>query len=769
MRKSFLRCLPILLLSFLDGASAADASNEEPRTNIRRLGSNLNHHQTATKPEFKSKSSSASRGDFGRQLFFEEDAAPIRKRQPAVSKDNLKMAYASAWRERLFPPSQSPTATASNAPSDPPSASPSQSPTAIASNAPSDSPSASPSNAPTAAIRIACAGDSLTRGKIGVDPGVDYPTQLDELLGAGFDTYNYGKNSAAAIGGLSLSYNKTQEFRASIALGADIYLLMLGTNDAKYWETDGQKFVASMEWIIQQVEATSPGARIILAIPPWIMGTSYGITNDVLLKNIQPKIREVASAQQVELVDMYKATLGLDSLFAADQLHLNAKGHETIAQVWERQILCNNNGRCDIGESCETCRQDCLEQCEGRKSEKQSRNDGSASLNNVPRLGSSLKNQRTTKSEYKSKSSSTIKGAVDRQLQLDAPVRKRQPLVSKDDLKMPYKSAWKQQFGPTDSPTTQPSQSPSSLPSNAPSYTPTDEPSDAPSYNPTDEPSQSPSQLPSIIPSEFPTNRPSESPTNLPSSTPSKSLVPSTSPSAAPTASPTATPLRVASAGDSLTRGRTSNPGLTYPQQLQGLLGGGFRVRNYGRNTANAIEEFGVPYINTANFGFSMEYDPDIYLLMLGTNDVRFWQQASHRYAAGMNRIIKQVKASSPGVRIIVAIPPWVKTPNDFGISNDVLVYSIQTRIREVASANQVELVDMYKATFSLDYLYSADNLHLNTKGYETMAAVWERQIVCNRNGVCDVGESCETCRQDCLEQCTGVKNPKEIRNDGSD
>ncbi|CAJ1947311.1 unnamed protein product [Cylindrotheca closterium] len=323
---------------------------------------------------------------------------------------------------------------------------------------------------------------------------------------------------------------------------------------------------------------------------------------------------------------------------------------------------------------------------------------------------------------------------------------------------------------PTKNPTTAPSDAPSVLPSNAPSEAPSTEPSESPSALPTNLPSESPSALPTIasseapssssMPSPAPSNAPSKFPSNAPSeaptASPTVSLVPTTTPSAAPTASPTAAPLRVACAGDSLTLGRSGNSGASYPQQLQGLLGSGFGVRNYGRNAANAMDGFGVPYIGTPNFAFSMDLNPDIYLLMLGTNDMKYWREASHRYAAGMNQIMKQVRAASPGVRIILAIPPWVK-PNDFGISNDILVNNIQPRIREIASANQVELVNMYMATINQHDMYSFDNLHLNEKGYAALAQVWQRQILCNNNGFCDIGESCETCRQDCLEQCTPV------------
>ncbi|CAJ1947307.1 unnamed protein product [Cylindrotheca closterium] len=307
---------------------------------------------------------------------------------------------------------------------------------------------------------------------------------------------------------------------------------------------------------------------------------------------------------------------------------------------------------------------------------------------------------------------------------------------------------------PSALPTNEPSESPSALPTNEPSNSPSKSPSNAPSEAPSSRPSQSPSTLPTDRPSDAPSISPSNAPTEAPTVSPTTSLVPTTAPSAAPTASPTVTPLRVACAGDSLTLGRSGNSGASYPTLLQRLLGTGFGVRNYGRNAANAMDGFGIPYIGTHNFGFSMDLNPDIYLLMLGTNDMRFWKAASHRFTAGMKAIIKQVRAASPGVRIILAIPPWVQ-PNDFGISNDILLNDIQPRIREVAWAQQIELVDMYKPTVNQHDMYSSDNLHLNEKGYAALAQVWQRQILCNNNGVCDIGESCETCRQDCLQQCS--------------
>ncbi|KAL3936352.1 MAG: hypothetical protein SGBAC_008315 [Bacillariaceae sp.] len=349
--KHSLLCLPLLAL-LLNGARAADASNDDKKPNVRRLGSSL----SKTKSEYKSKPTKTIKGADDRQLFFLENP-PVRKTQPAVSKYNYRLAHEAAWKQQFLP-----TASPST----------SGSPSALPSTPPSESPSTSPSVAP---IRVACAGDSLTRGTSGVRNGVSYPHQLQGLLGGGFETRNYGRNAMTAIADLDVSYIKTSQYRDSLAFDADIYLLMLGTNDSLHWGPHSHKFQAGLKFIIDQVRNTSPGVRIILAIPPWAKTNTYGIENNILANDIHPKIRQVALAQQVELVDMYTATSNRSYLYTIDNLHLNAEGYRTLAEVWEKQILCNKNGMCDIGESCETCREDCLDQCGGRKTEKEFRND----------------------------------------------------------------------------------------------------------------------------------------------------------------------------------------------------------------------------------------------------------------------------------------------------------------------------------------------------------------------------------------------------------
>ena len=144
---------------------------------------------------------------------------------------------------------------------------------------------------------------------------------------------------------------------------------------------------------------------------------------------------------------------------------------------------------------------------------------------------------------------------------------------------------------------------------------------------------------------------------------------------------------------------------------------------------------------------------------MLGTNDSKFWARRSKEFGRDMEWIINQVtkriaNASSPATRIILAIPPWVKGDHG-GIKNDIIVNHVQPAIRQFAAAKRLQLVDMYEVTFNQNDFYIGDKLHLNAKGYQSLAQAWKLAIECSHNDVCDTGENCLSCPQDCHLDCT--------------
>lgn len=86
--------------------------------------------------------------------------------------------------------------------------------------------------------------------------------------------------------------------------------------------------------------------------------------------------------------------------------------------------------------------------------------------------------------------------------------------------------------------------------------------------------------------------------------------------------------IRVACVGDSITEG---THGKSYPDYMREMLGDGYEVMNFGRGGTTArfegvmrlpeIDGYNFAYINQEQYKESLKSNPDIVLIMFGTND----------------------------------------------------------------------------------------------------------------------------------------------------
>lgn len=97
------------------------------------------------------------------------------------------------------------------------------------------------------ALRVACMGDSITRGDARHEPGNgthkpfksrtltrgNYPLHLQQRLGPGWDVRNFGHGGRSLLDRWGQAYHKTPEYHAALRFKPHVVLLMLGTNDAK--------------------------------------------------------------------------------------------------------------------------------------------------------------------------------------------------------------------------------------------------------------------------------------------------------------------------------------------------------------------------------------------------------------------------------------------------------------------------------------------------------------------------------------------------------
>ena len=93
---------------------------------------------------------------------------------------------------------------------------------------------------------IACIGDSITYGAgVGMKHNTQsYPAYLQKLVSDECQVLNYGISGRTLLDEGDMPYTKEKQFNASLDVKADIYIIMLGTNDSKphNWNKAGNKF-----------------------------------------------------------------------------------------------------------------------------------------------------------------------------------------------------------------------------------------------------------------------------------------------------------------------------------------------------------------------------------------------------------------------------------------------------------------------------------------------------------------------------------------------
>ena len=210
-------------------------------------------------------------------------------------------------------------------------------------------------------IRVVCIGDSITEGfGLGDDPSVYYPSRLQELLGEDYVVFNEGvtfscvtmmEDETGHVFGVP--YVLQPEFDEALSLAGDIYIIMLGTNDAQdgMHETEDIQdpyfnmisfepmFETFYQYIIDTVTSANPNALIYLAVPIPVRNCIWRKHQEKYLLQIIPHIRHLAEVNNLPLIDLHEEFLRLgderlDSVYLEDGLHPNEDGAFLIASLF---------------------------------------------------------------------------------------------------------------------------------------------------------------------------------------------------------------------------------------------------------------------------------------------------------------------------------------------------------------------------------------------------------------------------------------------------
>jgi acyl-CoA thioesterase I len=175
--------------------------------------------------------------------------------------------------------------------------------------------------------------------------------------------------------------------------------------------------------------------------------------------------------------------------------------------------------------------------------------------------------------------------------------------------------------------------------------------------------------------------------------------------------------IRVACVGDSITCGTS------YPDDLWLMLGSKYVVGNFGINGATVFLNSSNPYLQTPAFKIAKQFNPQIVIIMLGTNDADPTLNESNAvFVADYVRLVSQFQGLASKPKVWVVNPPPIFN-NTVGLSGEFLLQNIIPDITQVANATGVSIIDVY--TPMVDHpAYFLDGVHPDVNGSVTVATV---------------------------------------------
>ena len=186
--------------------------------------------------------------------------------------------------------------------------------------------------------------------------------------------------------------------------------------------------------------------------------------------------------------------------------------------------------------------------------------------------------------------------------------------------------------------------------------------------------------------------------------------------------------IKVACVGDSITYGCTvqNRNKNNYPAVLGKMLGDNYCVNNFGYTNRTAIQDADYPYIKEKLYQQSLDFKPDIVIIMLGSNDTKKINWDKEKFINDYCEIIDSYLnlSSMPKVYILIPTPLFeIKGKVMWQLRKNIMIDEVCHTVKEIAAKKRINLIDMSKAFENKKELFS-DGVHPNRKGSKKLAEI---------------------------------------------
>lgn len=200
-------------------------------------------------------------------------------------------------------------------------------------------------------LKVACVGDSITalgywennlRSQLSTDR---YTVSGFGVSGstAGFKGVDYVDANTNA----GKAYVDQTAYTNALAYGADIVVIMLGTNDSKIvnWPYYADEFVADYVKIVRSFQNQANAPMVFIGLPPTVYSTGdfQDVSNSRIENFIIPALYEVAAQTGAVIVDTHTPTSG-DSTLMTDGVHPADAGKQILCETFAAAIKAKVEG-----------------------------------------------------------------------------------------------------------------------------------------------------------------------------------------------------------------------------------------------------------------------------------------------------------------------------------------------------------------------------------------------------------------------------------------